>query len=639
MPFTVNALLIALSITLLLLSGFFVVGAALSIGLGQRKLYFGWRATFFYLLSGIIMAVSVYAVFRTSGLTVLLPVPFLLLFVIRNFNKKLVDIGSDGKWQPYLFLIIAVFVYLVCFIIKYIPAEGKIAFTSTDDLYYKNVSYLLRTTGRENSMKEFLFPERFSVVPYHYGDLWLSALLSELGTPEPLILMILEGMLKAVLGLGCVAYAQRLLQKTNVSGWSFLALSIGFFSAFAIFYPSYLLDWNVYSHVLYQKMLLHSLCLIGILFLFDGANKLAFFSLVYITGLVYIPVLPGLALAAFLWAYADYFFVSKKSIPNPTRALLLTSIPVAVFCVLFYKFLPEYLQTADNALANTHVHYTVKDVVAALKLLIAGTLQISVYIPLIALVVIDYKFQRKNGRESPLVKPSLFFLISFASGLMAWAATDRVTTEALQLFQIFIVPLGIILGLPIVVYSAAREKRILTRVLAVSIVMFAVWVNRSPPQHIKQMDKEEYLQMSSFIRRYNLSKPLFANFNDTGYLQKNYWYANTVVYQPLEAIGKDVYPYLNFSLNAPYLQFDKSGATYDFQKSMAAWAPFTYYVQKQQLQNLPPAQAMSRFMTQYKIDFLTIPDSLTIPEQLGVSFTDSLTLPKTGWSIYKCSYN
>jgi hypothetical protein len=638
MPFSVDSLLIAFVVTLFLLSGFYAIGATLSVALGQRRLYTGWQATFLYLFSGVFLSVSIYAIFRTSGMTVLLPVPFLLLFVVRHFNRKLTVEQSGNRWKPFLFLIAAVIVYVLCYAAKFIPREGQIAFTSTDELFYKNLSYVLRITGRENPMKEFLFPERFSVTPYHYGDLWLSALLSDLGIPESLKFMVLDAALKAMLGVGCIAYAQKLLQKTKLSGWLWMGLSIGFFSAFTIFYPSFILDWNVYSHELYQKLLLHSLCLIGIFFLFDEANKVPFLCLVYITGLVYIPVLPGLALATVLWIYLDYFFLSKKSVPNPTRSLLLVSLPVAIYCIVLYKVVPAYLQTGNNILAHTQVHYTVKDFLVAIKILVAGTLQLCVYIPLILLVVIDYRIQRRNGLESPLIKPALFFLVSFVSGLLAWAVTDRITAEALQLYQVLVVPLGIVLGLAIVIYIATRERRLLVKGLAVTMVIAAVVINRDPPGHIRQMDNSEYSRMSAFVLRFNLQKPLFANLNDTGYLQTNYWYANTVVYQPLEAIAKEVHPYLNFSLNAPYLHFDQSDPAFDGKKSMAEWAPFTYYVQKHQLQHLPPGQAMSRFMTQYKIDFLTVPDSLSIPEQLRASFTDSLTLPKTRWTIYKCSY-
>src|SRR5262245_36295114 len=133
MPVTFSALLIAFCITLFLLSGFYVVGGALSAAFGQRKLYSSWQAVFFYLLSGVVATVSLYALFRASGRTVLLPIPFLLPFVIRSFNQKLADNetqASARSWEPFLFLIAAVIAYLFWYVVKFLPAEkGTIAFS------------------------------------------------------------------------------------------------------------------------------------------------------------------------------------------------------------------------------------------------------------------------------------------------------------------------------------------------------------------------------------------------------------------------------------------------------------------------------------------------------------------------------
>jgi hypothetical protein len=96
--------------------------------------------------------------------------------------------------------------------------------------------------------------------------------------------------------------------------------------------------------------------------------------------------------------------------------------------------------------------------------------------------------------------------------------------------------------------------------------------------------------------------------------------------------------YTNYSLNVGFALPDSASRAYPFQMAGIAWAPVSHYISQHQAEHWTSEEIMLRFMSDYQIDFLTLPENVALPEVFRSLTDDSLHTPGEGWKIYHCHY-
>lgn len=162
---------------------------AVSYGLGAGLLRLaGWRAeepfytTFLRLLTGVLTVTTAYALVRTGGVSVLLPVPLLLAVVVRATRRPAAEASSPSvlpRWGGALLLSLgmSVVVFIGQYALVYEPGAAHLQTPFQDHVYYSRLTLMLNQAGLETNSLEMVFPQFQTEQPYHYLEIWLNALL------------------------------------------------------------------------------------------------------------------------------------------------------------------------------------------------------------------------------------------------------------------------------------------------------------------------------------------------------------------------------------------------------------------------------------------------------------------------------
>lgn len=155
----------------------------------QQKRY---AHTFLSVILGWILLISLYAIVKTSGQTVLLVliIPFIVLFY--SAKKRSRSITDYFKWESgWWMLVVIVFVTIQFLQLVKVGGQSEFPFyiQNWDYSYYANFIEALQKTGIENTHGPAMFFEKNiqGTTPYHYADIWTGAFFSELTGFMPVI--------------------------------------------------------------------------------------------------------------------------------------------------------------------------------------------------------------------------------------------------------------------------------------------------------------------------------------------------------------------------------------------------------------------------------------------------------------------
>jgi hypothetical protein len=168
-----------LVLTLTCLVACFCLGTALLrwVGLHTEEPFF---ALFLRLLCGVVGLTVGYALFRTAGVSILLPVPLLLGGVVLALRH------SDGRARPAPVLTrpvllmacaLSLAVFIGQYVLVYEPGAPFLQTPFQDYVYYSRLTLMLNKLGLETNSLEVVFPQFQTEQPYHYFEIWLNALL------------------------------------------------------------------------------------------------------------------------------------------------------------------------------------------------------------------------------------------------------------------------------------------------------------------------------------------------------------------------------------------------------------------------------------------------------------------------------
>jgi hypothetical protein len=628
-----GALVVLLAFCILIGNGFLRIFRRISFSNPFERLY--WAG-----LAGLVLTVSFYAIYVTGFQTVLLICPVLMgLFVfLKPSGHTQTAVGITKK--QLLFMGLALVLYFTFFATAFynVSKPGFIKFAALDNLYYARLAGYLNVTGREISTPEYLFPQAFSTMPYHYGDLWLVSLISNFTNLKPpfALFLVAYPFLSVLSVLGIAGFVTH--RFVIPSNWIFVILPALFFYGITFLYPVWLGDgFGPRPVANYPKTLWIAVLFIGTISLAAKKDWNSLFILASICCVTYINVLPAVTVSMVLMALLCVFVFHK-----PLKAML-PGLAIAGFTLIyiysFYK-LTATSQTASLGLTNgpETLLESLKDPVGALKVIYLPILQVRWFLPFILLffwVCFKRRMAIKNVLLVLLSPECIWFSLLLGSGLLAWMLTRFYTIEAPQFYYNIFLPL---VSLSIAVWAywiLSLKVNALIKSIVIGILCYLIVCNRDYTYDVNYRPSNEWSSLSHFLE--GEESPVFLNLKAAhefpGVFQKN-----TRLFQPLPEINYLLNPYINESLNIPYLLQDSMNITAPTVRMLLHNTSMYQYMKTQQL---APQRAgeelMQEFAKEVNARYLVVSKQTSIPTVFRASVADSLQL--TDWVVYKLRLN
>ncbi|MFA6925109.1 MAG: hypothetical protein WC223_12765 [Bacteroidales bacterium] len=455
-------------ILFLLLKNFFCGIIALILFMGIGKLFFSVFRTEIYnkqkkylnlfleLVVGITIIVVFYAIIRTSFKTI--NVLFLLLFVFFIYKKlsnrhKLFNNKITFDFRSFLknililiILFIPVYLYQGYLFLGY---KLNIYMPNPDHFFNSNVAYCIDKSGIENRNRvlDLLF-SAFSnkIVPYHYFELWLNGILSNVfGVYSYLSLIFMTyPILILIIFIGIISLIEH-IGKVNFYGIIFCFILLLIDGVYFNFYEkSSILKYNTfYTNISvfslfgckYCPIYIFGLLSLNLLIRNNITFGLCFLTACAITSIGVFPGILGGLILICLW------LIYKKIKANEIKSILIYLFVFTVFSILFYKLFGD--PNTQNYVRKGSYVYTFfygKIYFIDFKRIIG-----SIIIPVIQLIVICFPFFviplvyfkrikafcKSNSYNYNIL---IFALSVIATGLLTASLNDKII-DSKQIFQ------------------------------------------------------------------------------------------------------------------------------------------------------------------------------------------------------------
>lgn len=595
---------------------------------------------FWNLFSGLLFLVSIYAIVRTGGLTILLPVPLLVFFLSKYRNSgESVKEASGSAWGFLLLTFLFHFVFYCAGLLA--AGNDAMRYVSGDFNIYYRVANQMNRLAVENNILDPFYTGKPAPLPYHYGDLWLFVIIQQwIKTNPTVVLLSSVSVLStiAVYGIRCYVVEKFNLTVTRNATIFLLALA-GLFSGFAIFFPTFLFkpDIFIYSILNYPKVLLPTITIAAVLMLARNRDWTSMVLAGMAGSFMFLNLMPDMYLAMFLLLAINVF---AKHI-SVRKAFLLTAfygLFTALYIYLLYKVLPgSHVATAsvpDPALAHAPVLSKAVYVKTAINIFIGGVFQFSTIAPyliiLLAGLLITYKSAfwrqfRTIGADTVMIVLLMF------SGLFCWALLYPLTADTVQFFHNVLYPCYAIIIAVILIWTTSVIKNRVLGGLLLLLLVWAVWNNRNYIFALDEVNKKEWVEMNRFFEK-DEKAPTVIYLRPAGYFN-DIFRRNTLGYVAINSLTYKWPGYTSISLNAPYFTLDSTSAYYKFELETRSAAPFSRYIRQKGVSD--PEQAIMGFVQDYQVRYIAIASDTLLPQILRPIAKDSLLLPKAGWTFYR----
>jgi hypothetical protein len=170
---------------------------------------------FIRLLTGLAVLIIGYAIFRTHGVTVLLPLPLLLVGALYGLRPPAVEApsastpsSSPTSWTTLAIVLgMSAVALVVQYLLVYEPGTPFLQTPFEDYVFYSRLTLPLTQLGVETNSLEMVFPQFQTVQPYHYFEIWATTLLVDLtGLPSVWVNYVATtAIISGICGLGFAA--------------------------------------------------------------------------------------------------------------------------------------------------------------------------------------------------------------------------------------------------------------------------------------------------------------------------------------------------------------------------------------------------------------------------------------------------
>lgn len=594
---------------------------------GKPFTLFSLELVFRRLLTGLFLIISVYALLLTKGHTILLPVP-VLLWSYLHYTNTCQSTVTARPW-PFativLYLLFAFLIYWGFYAFQFISFDASlIAYVKNDAVYYGRLADWLTSSGVENTSLDYLQLTKPLPEPYHYGDIWLTAIVQQLsGLPAVVVCILVTYPLMAILFLTGLA---ALTEKRGTRALLFLLLIAGFVKGFGFLYLHSFFGGRTATTMLINtpKLFLTGALLLAAWPALQAKNSAALILLAAVAGLQNIILL--VILLPVVLIFLLYGLLKKQvSLYSLWLPLVITTLSGA-YWLFFYR--PFYSEPGTGPTAGIVLPSLSKMAVVVFAILRqAGPL-----LPFFVLILIIEKPSRRNRfLPAVLLQPAVIFMILLCvSGAILWLLFYYTSYDAIQFLETVTIPVGAISIMLIVTRVFTAEIK-LWKWIALLLLVLTVGGGLWQASEKSFLNKREVMA----VQRLTQGDPhsYFVNLRPAHSFATDYEY-NTLFAQPLYFLNYSRRTYFNISLNTPYT---KASPVSDFAATNAAFlhiAPFSLYVAARD-RSLPPDRHIRDFVQHYNIGFISVADTM-LPPVLQSLVTDSAIIrDERQWKIYR----
>lgn len=636
--------LIALLVSAYLLGGLmqFIVlkSQAKKLGTNPNDIGLFWK-----LCSGTFLLISLFAISTTQGKTMLLLSPLLIYVLQFQLLKSAITYTSSAQKFLKKFGLAALVLNILFYAWALFDFQNNLStFVSGDFNIYYRIALNIAHTSIENPALDPIHPAAYAA-PYHFGDIWLYALVTKVFGANPSIMYLIAfSFLSVVFSLGIGHFVVAKFQHKLEGRWYYIyfLLLTGLFTGFKAFFPSFVLP-GVEAYTLsvmnWSKVLIPSILFVSLIHLLHYNNWFILCIWVMLGGLSFINALPALYMTCFfllLYATIKKEITIKQFLSWNVVYVLAT----LVFLVMLYKLLPHFLgleaKEATGIVMEKHLDIA-GYLMRVIKIFIGGWFQLFVMLPYLLLLALMLILHRKQsawkGYFSGIQKELFFFLFLLSSGLICWALLHPFNPDAVQFFTNSLSPVyAIFIALLYALFVVCWLKY----VLAFALVAFWSFIQHLHAVFfVQQRDTQEWHQLNQFISK-NGDHAQFVNFRAMGHFN-SYFDKNTIYFLPISNLVYRWNDYQNYCLNTPFIKANQESPYAQEEKLELALAPYSlYYTAQKQANPLHSNDSiMYEFIKTHKIAYICVSADTVVPAVLRAYLKDSILLKNENTKLYR----
>lgn len=313
-----------------------------------------------HVLTGLFFLVPLYAIVLTGGQSIFTVLVLGVLLGKFLFKDRCVDVLTAVKDYQVKncksdWLIFSVFAFIYFFGQYYLwnhAPEGFVPYPDKDIAYYGRLAGYLNISGTENAVYSPFKPNGNSL--YHYGDIWLSALLSccDVVNPTKAYLQLQIPLLLSLASFYTYKLIGLWLGYKNVLIAAAIAVLVPFYTAYSFLYPNTgKLAMDVYGATIWMmpKLLIIYLIVLLSFMAFVRKHYLAMNAGIWLLLFYYTAVSPGFILAMVLM---NFWLYKKQELKLSEFIKFLAMFVVSgLLLVAFYVVFKDNLSPLNKAVA------------------------------------------------------------------------------------------------------------------------------------------------------------------------------------------------------------------------------------------------------------------------------------------------
>ena len=637
-------LIIYLSILIVLILGTFALGH----GLLYKVKLVDTFSIFLKMLVGSIAAAGMFALYQTEGKSIYASILPLLLVLVFYINRGKTISHHSEKIDPRLLLYL-ILTGAIFFGLNYHYVHGlfqkELSFQSLSDTHFVNsISYYLAQTGQEN---EFHFLNELSSnyhgnSPYHYWELWLSALIGTIFEINFLagFTITIYTYFQILAFLGLLSLVNQYFDTKKVK-WYLLSISI-FFSGY-ISIGNQLLPWEFLQGDFYAGTVMFGspkqtsyvilLCLFFLLYkkgmLLESILSLLLFAFINFTP---IPALLGFIIPFLLFQSA---FDSNNT--TYKKAFFFSIFFVVLFFLNKFLFSTSGIErnaTSITGLVSSIINSNIGFIKTGINVLIGSGMIL--FFRFSVLLVITLYILRKTKISTIEGKGLILAMMVIGiclSGLFSYALLHEIVDS----FQLFFAIASPILSLWILLQllSALKKKRLHTTsiliTLSILVISNVIFLDRrlQLDSSVLKRDPSYLSQIDDFIDKSpNKIGASFRSSYSTVFSAKTYIYTNGDYLSSL-ANGAYTVSLTDFSYKIPSDELTKKQVMNSLKLGI-----FYNYVIEKELENTFTSinQAQVEFIRKHNLRYGICEPKYEIPDEIrkiiSVQIVDPISLEK-----------
>ncbi len=593
----------------------------------------GFDSLFLKITIGILLIPTTYAIIKTGGETVLVFNVFLaMVFVAMNFR--------DVAWKDYTSKLLKlnkellpsiVFLTIVYFLNLYALfdfTDGSFRSIHPDYVFYAKLAGYLRDFGIENVYVEYYIDPLRVNNPYHFTELWLTAVISDVFKlhVQYSLYLVAYSLIYVCVYTGFITLIHkvwnRIFGKEEWIIWIFSAL---FFvvGMFIFLYPDSIeiLEQDLWTNTIISipKLSIIYVFLIWMIILIRNQSYFAASLVCCLTAINYTMVTPGLFLAFGtllifrVWTKADSF-----------KVLLWNFTPMLVTAALLLIFYFGKSDTISIVVENENSNlFSFLKISTSINIFIKTSLQI-IFTSFPYLLILFYLRKEMFSREKEI---TFFWILLIVFSLLSWMLFN-VSVDAVQLWANLYIPASNIFGclLLVVLYKKTVKQPIMKYAVVISMMLinliyFSPLSNPNPK--LADIDIAELPEKKS---------PHFAYIRD----EQDYvafYMNNELIY------GGQIYGLVR-KYDPLFITCISNDVVYSEDRQMIMLHANTtfprYYFKRDGTSRYPSlAEGQQHFIVEKQIDYLLVSRKRKLPEQFFSLFDPVSIGVIDGYSVYK----